>query len=125
MSKKSKNPPFIRLPYAVYDCPEFARLSGTDIAVLLLVIRKHNGSNNGNISLGTREIAGRCGCGQTSAVRSLKALQDAGLVSATYKGHFVPDIGRPNAASRWRLTWLPIDKLQAKPKLTLVKKAAH
>jgi len=39
----SKHGPFIMLPYAVYDSPEFTKLKPIDIAVLLLLIRKHNG----------------------------------------------------------------------------------
>jgi hypothetical protein len=45
---------FIMLPYAVYDSPAFAELKPIEIAVLLLLIRKHTGHNNGNISLGLR-----------------------------------------------------------------------
>jgi hypothetical protein len=107
MSKeKGKYPPFIMLPHAVYDSPEFQALSATDIAVLLLLIRKHNGKNNGNIALGVREIVSRCHCGLGTASRALKSLQDAGLITVTYQGHLVPQIGRPNVASRWLISFI-------------------
>ena len=95
------------LPHAVYDSPAFAMLAPIDIAVLLLLIRKHNGRNNGDIPLGVREIAARCRCGKATALRALHRLQEAGLVGIIRKGHLVPEIGRANVASRWRLSFLP------------------
>ena len=61
---------FIKLPYAVYDSPAFETLKPIDVTVLLLLIRKHNGYNNGNISLGVREAAVRCCCGKDAANRA-------------------------------------------------------
>jgi hypothetical protein len=53
---------FIRLPYVVFDSPEFATLSPIDVCVLLLLIRKHNGRNNGAIALGLQEVVIKCRC---------------------------------------------------------------
>jgi hypothetical protein len=97
------------LPHAVYDSPAFAMLLPIDIAVLLLLIRKHNGRNNGDISLGLREASTRCRCGQTTALRALTNLQSAGLIAIVRKGHLVPQIGRANVASRWRLNFVTAD----------------
>jgi hypothetical protein len=102
----TKHDPFIMLPHAVYDSPAFAALKPIDIAVLLLLIRKHNGHNNGGIALGVREAAKRCHCSQMTACRSFARLQKAGLISATYKGHLVPEIGRPDIATRWQLNFV-------------------
>jgi hypothetical protein len=102
----NKQGPFIRLPWEIYDSPEFQALKPMDIAVLLLLIRKHSGHNNGNISLGVREAATKCHCSQMTACRALKSLQDAGLIAVTYKGHLVPEIGRPDVATRWRLNFV-------------------
>jgi len=101
-----KHDPFIMLPHAVYDSPTFAALKPIDIAVLLLLIRKHNGHNNGGIALGVREAARRFHCSQMTACRSLARLQKASLISATYKGHLVPEIGRPDVATRWQLNFV-------------------
>src|SRR3954453_24189404 len=98
-----KAPPFIMLPHAVYDSPAFAMLAPVDIAVLLLLIRKHNGRNNGDIVLGVRETASRCHCGKATAARALKHHQDTDLVSLIHRVPLVPEIGRGNNASRWRL----------------------
>ena len=102
----TKHEPFIMLPYAVYDSPAFATLKPIDIAVLLLLIRKHNGYNNGAISLGLREAANRCHCSLTTAWRAIDSLQKAALISMSYKGHLVPEVGRPDVASRWRLNFV-------------------
>jgi IclR helix-turn-helix domain len=94
---------FIMLPHAVYDSPEFESLKPIDIAVLLLMMRKYNGYNNGDIQLGVREVAHRCHCSLATASRALKSLQHAGFITLTYNGHLVRDFGRPNAPSRWKL----------------------
>ena len=107
---------FIKLPYAVYDSPEFANLNSIDVAVLLLLIRKHNGHNNGRIALGVREAAGKCRCGKDSAQRALARLRQSGLVAITYKGHLVPEIGRPDAATKWRLNFVTENKQAATKK---------
>jgi hypothetical protein len=104
--KQDKSGGWIQLPYAIYDSTAFAKLKSIDIAVLLLLIRKHNGRNNGNVSLGVREVAIRCHCGKTTASQALKSLQDADLITATYKGHLVPEIGRLDVATRWKLNFV-------------------
>jgi len=102
----TKHDPFIMLPYDIYDSAIFAALEPIHIAILLLLIRKHNGHNNGAIALGVREIEKRCHCSRATAGRALKRLQTDGLITVTYKGHLVPEIGRPDVATRWRLDFL-------------------
>ena len=41
-----------------------------------------------------------------TACRSLARLQNARLITATYKGHLVPEIGRPDIATRWQLNFV-------------------
>jgi hypothetical protein len=101
-----KRAPFMSLPHAVYDGPAFRALRPVEIAVLLLLVRKFNGHNNGAIALGTREAARRCHCGQSTACRALARLQHTGFISATYRGHMVPEPGRPDAPTRWRVNFL-------------------
>lgn len=48
---------FIMLAHAVYDSPQFGSLKPIDVAVLLLVMRKYHGYNNGAIQFGVREVA--------------------------------------------------------------------
>jgi hypothetical protein len=97
---------FIMVPHAVYDSPEFGSLKPISVAVLLLVMRKYNGYNNGAIQLGVREVAHRCHCSLATASRALNSLQTAGFITRTYNGHLVRDFGRPNAPSRWKLSFV-------------------
>lgn len=103
MTTKPAKSGFIMLPHSVYDSPEFDSLKQIDVAVLLLVMRKYNGYNNGAIQLGVREVAHRCHCSLATASRALNSLRTAGFITRTYNGHLVRDFGRPNAPSRWRL----------------------
>ena len=57
----------------------------------------------------------RCHCSRATAGRALKRLQTDGLITVTYKGHLVPEIGRPDVATRWRLNFL---KEKTLPRLT-------
>jgi predicted transcriptional regulator len=98
------------LPHAVYDSPEFESLKPINVAVLLLMMRKYNGYNNGAIQLGVREVARRCHCSLATASRALNRLQHAGLISLTYNGHLVRDFGRPNAPSRWKLNFVQLNR---------------
>jgi len=102
----TKHEPFIMLPQAVYNSPAFEALNPIDIAVLLLLLSKRNGHNNGALALGVREAALRCHCSQATACRALRQLQTQRLITATYKGHLVPEVGRPNAVTLWRLNFL-------------------
>jgi len=101
----TKHEPHVRMIHKVYDSPEFQALVPNERAILWELIRKYNGFNNGNLSLGVREAAEKCHIGQMAACRALARLQESGLISATYKGHLVPDFGRPNAPTRWRLNF--------------------
>ena len=97
---------FINLPYAVYNSPSFAALAPIDIAALLLLLSKRNGHNNGALALGVREVGSRCHCSQATACRALARLQKQGLITVVYKGHLVPEIGRPNAVTLWRINFV-------------------
>jgi hypothetical protein len=102
----NKHDPFVRLPHAIIDSPEFVALNPIDVVVLVQLARKFNGHNNGDLAFGVREAARKCHCGQTTACRAFANLQKASLITATYKGHLVPEIGRPDVATRWQLNFL-------------------
>ena len=48
MRNPKRTPPFIKLPYWVHDS---TTLRPIHVALLLALIRKHNGHNNGSIAL--------------------------------------------------------------------------
>lgn len=101
-----KHAPFVMLSHAVFDSPEYRAQRPIERDLLWLLIRKHNGINNGNVALGVREAAQYCHCSPMTACRAFATLQKAGLITATLKGHLVPEIGRSNVATRWRLNFL-------------------
>ena len=109
-TNKKCNPPradggFIMMPYCVFDDPKFVALSAVEKVILFLLIRRHNGKNNGAIPLGVREAAKLCGCGQATACRALQALEQAGFITPVYKGHMTGLAGC-NIATRWRLNFI-------------------
>lgn len=104
---------FIRLSHNVYDSPAFQALRPVEIAVLLLLLRQFNGRNNGAIPLGVREAARKCHCSIATACRALARLQELRLITATYRGHMVPEVGRPDAPTRWRVNF--IENVQERP----------
>jgi hypothetical protein len=106
MKQTQITPPFIRIPQAAYNSPAFRSLRPVEVAVLLLLASKFNGRNNGAIALGVREAARRCHCGKSTAHRALARLQGTGLITLTYRGHTVPEIGRPDAPTRWHVSFL-------------------
>jgi len=98
---------FVMMRHSVFDTPEYALLSSIERDILWLLIRRFDGFNNGNIPLGVREVERWCKCSRTTACQAFKNLQTANFISLTYRGHLVPEIGRPNATSRWRVNHLP------------------
>lgn len=106
MRQQQPSPPFIRIPKAAYDSPAFRSLRSVEVAVLLLLASKFNGHNNGALPLGIREAARRCHCSASTAHRALAGLQETGLIALTYRGHMVPEIGRPDAPTQWRISFL-------------------
>jgi hypothetical protein len=107
MSKQSIGETFLYITHTVHDSPEFESLKPIDIAVLVLLLRKFDGFNNGRIPLGVREIARRRHCSMMTAWRALKNLEKAGIIELTRKGHMVPEPGRPDVATQWRVRFLP------------------
>lgn len=97
---------FVMLTHEIFDSGRYRALEPIDRDVLWLLIRKHNGRNNGSISLGTREVAAWYGCGKSTANRSLQRLEKAELITAVRKGHLVPEVGRSNVATTWRLNFI-------------------
>jgi Fe2+ or Zn2+ uptake regulation protein len=103
---------FAALPHDVLDSPGYLGTSPAARAVLVELVRLHNGFNNGAIALGVRKAASRCNISPATVARALQELADAGLVDCTGKGSFRI---RNREASTFRLTWLRCDVTQAIP----------
>lgn len=100
---------FFLLPHCLLASEAFRTASPRAIKVLLSLCAKHNGFNNGAISLGFRELAEMISSGNHAAnIRALCELQERGLVALerTYpKGQ--------RLANEYRLTFVQVGESPA------------
>lgn len=91
---------FIKLEHYILNSPAFQSLKGNSVKLLLALWRRHNGSNNGQISYGAREGA-TIGLSKDQTARAFNELQDKGFLVCTKDASF----GTNNRLAReWRLT---------------------
>lgn len=79
-------------------------LSGNATKLMLRLALRHNGSNNGQITMSVREAAAEVRCTTNTATKLFEELERFGLISCTRKGSFSQKHGQ---ASVWHLHWLP------------------
>ncbi len=103
---------FAALPHDVLNSPGYLATTPPARAVLVELIRLHNGSNNGALGFGVREAAARCHISKATASRALQELEDCGLVETVSKGSFRE---RRRLASTYRLLWLRCDLTHVVP----------
>ena len=111
LGKRSGGPPFIQLFHYIKRSTAYHGLSPYARALLLELIDRYNGCNNGMIVLGIREAAYELGCGQATVGRAMREIDDAGLARPTTIGAW-----RGKRASEWRLMWRRCDKTGDLPK---------
>lgn len=97
--------PFIMIENWVFDSRAFRALKPGPRALLLELIRRHNGSNNGQIGLGVREAAKALNADKTTVNGYFKDLQVVGLIAPGRPGGFNMKVPTMRRASEWRLTW--------------------
>lgn len=115
MNQKGRNPgePFVKLPNFVLDSAAFGSLSALSQALLVHLVRRYNGNNNGLIGLGHRAGAKLCNVNKDTIKRAFDELEAKGLIRASRKGGFNMKDVTLQRATEWRLTWL--DTTEAKP----------
>src|SRR5262245_50981519 len=96
---------FIQLPHHVKRSTSYHGLSNLAKGLLIELIDRYNGSNNGFIVLGVREAAYELGCSQGSVSAASRELDDAELARPTAIGAW-----RGKQATEWRLMWRRCDK---------------
>jgi hypothetical protein len=105
--RRAHGPPFIQLHWWVYDTPAFQCLKPGPRSLLLAVLRRYNGSNNGSIALGVREAAAECSVRDKDTISAyFFELERKGFIIATRRGAFNLKDPPRNRATEWRLTWL-------------------
>lgn len=106
--------PFIQLPHWVYDSAAFRSLKPGPRTVLLALIRRYNGSNNGRIGLGVREAMTECCVRDKDTISSyFQSLEQKGLIVKARAGGFNMKDATRNRATEWRLTWWPAPEVGA------------
>ena len=105
-SKRGKRQ-FVQLYRNVKRSQAYHSLSVYARALLIELIDRHNGCNNGIIGLAVREAKYELGCSQGRVSRAMRELDDAGLARPTKIGAW-----RGRRATQWRLMFLRCDKTQ-------------
>lgn len=98
---------FIQLYRNVKRSTNYHGLSAYARALLLELIDRFNGCNNGMIGLGVREAKYELQCSQGRISTAMRELDDAGLARPTKVGAW-----RGRRATEWRLMFLRCDKTQ-------------
>ncbi|WP_426041682.1 hypothetical protein [Brevundimonas sp. TWP2-3-4b1] len=112
MGRSINGPPFVRVPNPVYDSLAFGSLPPACVAVLLAVVRRYNGKNNGYIGLAVRDAAEAVNINKDTAGQAFHTLMDLGFIEQAAKGAFSLKIQH---ASEWRLTWEQCDRTGRRP----------
>jgi hypothetical protein len=99
---RNKHQGFTKLDHVIQDSIAFRDLSPHAVRILLEIMRRYNGKNNGTIPLSCREAATVAQCGKSSAVRFFRELQEHGFITKEKQGYFTV-----RDAAEWRLTFQP------------------
>jgi len=76
--------------------------------VLQMLMQRHDHrKNNGLVSLSCREVAAWYQTSTMTAWRAFQRLQKDGFITEVHKGHLVPQVGRPNVSTLWRINFHP------------------
>ena len=98
--------PFFILPWSVMDCPAYANLSHPARCLLFEFMRQFVKDNNGRLLASTAYLRKRHWKSADVITRAKRELMAAGFIFQTVMGH------RPNKASWYAVTWLPLDKIK-------------
>lgn len=111
-------PPFIRLFKYVYESAAYRSLTPAERVVLLAVMARYNGGNNGSLALSVRDASEECRVNKDTASKAFQVLEIRGFLENTRKGAFSVKM---RLASEWRLTWERCDKTHALPSKAFLK----
>lgn len=95
---------FVALPWAVLDCPAYARLSHPARSLLMEFARQYVRDNNGMLLASGAHLAQRGWTSTDVITRAKRELLAAGFIHETVQGH------RPNKASWYAVTWYVLDR---------------
>ncbi|MDD7313165.1 MAG: hypothetical protein PUH03_02265 [bacterium] len=96
---------FMAISFPMFEHSSFKTLSDKARSILLLMLYRYNGSNNGEIHLTSREIQKWYGYGKGTAHQKLIELYEHGFIFPVKIGCFTTRLG-----TIWRLTFKKTDK---------------
>jgi hypothetical protein len=105
---KPKKPQFIGLPHGVFDAAIEKQIGAAAMVVLIAVIRRHNGHNNGEIAFPSRD-GKKLGFSKTTTAQALKTLCDRGFLTREREAAFTT---KTRLAAEYALSWLPVGTRQ-------------
>ena len=97
---------FVKLPFAIIDSEAYRSLKPPAKAILIGLIRRYNGNNNGYIPYGCREAASDNSISLNTAARNFHALEASGLIKCITASNFNC---RKKMAREWALTFHGVD----------------
>ncbi len=109
---------WVRLDHSIMNTIAYRSLSPNARSLLIEIIKRHNGSNNGSLWLSVRDGAALMGVACLRAAQAaFDELQIMGFLIMTSPAHFSVKAADTSRARCWALTWEPIPILH--------KNAAH
>lgn len=98
---------FVMIPHIVIDSAAYQSCKPTERAILVELVRRYNGYNNGFIGLSARDAADRLHMNKDTANKALNSLWQKGLIACAKRGGFSFKLRH---SSEWRLTWKKCDR---------------
>ncbi len=95
----------VRLYWWLLDSAAYRHLSCYGRALLIEIIYRHNGENNGRVLMSVREAADRLGVVPNTALKALAELQDKGFIRLAKAGAFTL---KRRHATEWTLTMFTV-----------------
>jgi hypothetical protein len=107
--------PFVMLHNWIFDCPAYRSLKPGPRAVLWELTRRYNGSNNGRIACGAREMARALNVTDRQTIATYeRELEAKGFIKAMRRGGFSVKVS-DRRVTEWALTWEKVgDELPTK-----------
>ena len=99
----------VRLTHFLLNSAAYGSLGPAPRALLVEVLKRYTGFNNGSIGLGVREAAAALHVKPQTIGRAFTALQDRGFVAMTRGSSF----HQKKLTSEWRVTFLPVGDFQS------------
>lgn len=104
--RSKRSPPFVMLPHYVLKSAAYCSLKPGPVSLLVQIVLRYNGSNNGQIGFGRRDACKAINVSDKDTVaKYFRELEEKGLVKATKQGGFNMKDPSSRRATEWAITW--------------------